>query len=286
MASHIKEFVTDVLTGRTSLKIYLAKNFPSLFTLKTEESEELKWGGVRFRAPRLRGYFTHELVPILGERWYTGGRCDVENGDIVIDAGAHFGFFSYYALKKGARAIYAFEPNPYVFDVLAEHVKLWEAENKIYPIQKALYKEKGKIRLFVEEDRKSGVATVLSDRAYTVLSKFKYVETVDVDATTIDDFVSENNIERVDFIKIDVEGSEKEVIEGARETIKKFKPKLAISAYHKIARGVNEVTGNEFTFFPDLYELPELVLKIRADYTRIAKSRFAGDHLEIVVLMW
>ncbi|MEM1671529.1 MAG: FkbM family methyltransferase [Archaeoglobaceae archaeon] len=69
--------------------------------------------------------------------------------------------------------------------------------------------------------------------------------------TTIDKFVEETNIEKVDFIKIDTEGYEREIIKGAKETIRKFKPKMAISAYH----------------LPDDKEkIPELILSIRDDY--------------------
>ena len=60
-----------------------------------------------------------------------------------------------------------------------------------------------------------------------------------------------NKIERVDFIKIDTEGAEKKIIKGAKNTIKKFKPRMVIAADH----------------FPDDKEkIPELVLSIRDDY--------------------
>jgi hypothetical protein len=68
---------------------------------------------------------------------------------------------------------------------------------------------------------------------------------------TLDSFCKEYNVERVDFIKIDAEGSEREIIKGAKETIKRFKPKMAIAAYH----------------LPDDKKvIPELVLSIRNDY--------------------
>jgi len=54
-----------------------------------------------------------------------------------------------------------------------------------------------------------------------------------IDCITIDDFVRDNQLERVDLIKFDVEGAEERVLRGAIETIKRWKPKLAISAYHK-----------------------------------------------------
>jgi len=49
---------------------------------------------------------------------------------------------------------------------------------------------------------------------------------------TLDSFVKEYDVERVDFIKIDTEDSEREILKGAKETIRKFKPRMAIAAYH------------------------------------------------------
>ena len=49
----------------------------------------------------------------------------------------------------------------------------------------------------------------------------------------LDAYVRENNIPRVDFIKLDVEGAELDILKGAKTTIARFKPILAISAYHK-----------------------------------------------------
>jgi len=54
-----------------------------------------------------------------------------------------------------------------------------------------------------------------------------------VKVTTVDKFVEANKLTRVDFIKMDVEGHELKVLAGARETIKTFKPSLALSAYHR-----------------------------------------------------
>lgn len=282
--SHFFEFLTKVLTHRTSLKIFLAKNYPSLFKLETFEGEVLRWDGVKFEAPRLDGYFTRELLEVLGERWYSLKHCDVEKGDVVIDAGAHFGFFSYYAIKNGAERVYAFEPNPYVFEILKKHAEMWSP--KIIPISLALSNKKGKITLNVEENKLSGVSTVLNNksREFSILRKFKYVESLNVDATTIDDFVSEQNLNRVDFIKIDVEGAEKEVIEGAKETIKKFKPKLAISAYHNYAVGYDE-KGKEIYYPSDMYEIPCIVKSFRNDYKKAMKMKLT-DHFECVVFMW
>ena len=60
-----------------------------------------------------------------------------------------------------------------------------------------------------------------------------FVESSDVVETiTLDDFVKENNLERVDFIKADIEGFERNMLSGAQETLKNFAPKLALCTYH------------------------------------------------------
>jgi len=73
-----------------------------------------------------------------------------------------------------------------------------------------------------------------------------------IEAISIDDFVFKySNCERVDFIKLDVEGAEIEVLQGAKGVIKEFKPQMAIAVYH------------EFSHF---YEIALLVKKINPAY--------------------
>ena len=53
-----------------------------------------------------------------------------------------------------------------------------------------------------------------------------------VETISIDDFVRENNLPHVDFIKSDIEGFERNLLKGAQETLKNFAPKLALCTYH------------------------------------------------------
>ncbi|MBO4401108.1 MAG: FkbM family methyltransferase, partial [Selenomonadaceae bacterium] len=68
---------------------------------------------------------------------------------------------------------------------------------------------------------------------------------------TLDEYVRENNLPRVDFIKLDVEGAELDILKGARTCIARFKPILAISAYHKL---------------DDFWMLMDFIKSIRHDY--------------------
>ena len=55
-----------------------------------------------------------------------------------------------------------------------------------------------------------------------------------VKTLSIDDLVEKNGLSRVDFIKMDIEGAELEALSGAQESLRKFKPNLAISIYHSL----------------------------------------------------
>ena len=68
---------------------------------------------------------------------------------------------------------------------------------------------------------------------------------------TIDDLVARENLARVDFIKMDIEGAELAALQGARHTIQRFKPKLAISVYHRPH---------------DLFEVPRLIQQLNESY--------------------
>ena len=55
-----------------------------------------------------------------------------------------------------------------------------------------------------------------------------------VPSVSIDDFVKTESLNRLDLIKLDVEGAEPEVIGGGVESIRKFRPQIAVSIYHKL----------------------------------------------------
>jgi FkbM family methyltransferase len=71
------------------------------------------------------------------------------------------------------------------------------------------------------------------------------------ETTSLDDYVSTNHIGRVDYIKMDIEGSEVAALRGAQRTLRDFKPRLAISTYHRP---------------DDLWEIPETILKLNSGY--------------------
>lgn len=72
-----------------------------------------------------------------------------------------------------------------------------------------------------------------------------------VQSLKIDDFVFNNGLPRLNFIKMDIEGAEIEALKGAMRTIEKYRPKMAIAVYHKLS---------------DFYEVPRFLSGIHEDY--------------------
>ena len=84
-------------------------------------------------------------------------------------------------------------------------------------------------------DRTQGEPDDLVDHANVIKPGFSIEKDPEnIPTIRIDDFMGRQGIEKMDFIKMDIEGSELAALKGAEETIRKHRPKLAISLYHKI----------------------------------------------------
>jgi FkbM family methyltransferase len=156
-----------------------------------------------------------------GPYGYKDGKFDVtvKENDTVIDAGAWIGDFSAYAASKRAQ-VYSFEP------VSRNYVRLKETANlndgKILPIQKGLGKEESEVAIYINASDSAGSSMFL--KRSKVSEKMKI--------TTLDNFVMKNKIEKIDFIKADIEGGERDLLRGAVKVLKECAPKLAICTYH------------------------------------------------------
>lgn len=170
-------------------------------------------------------YFRNEVCPQY---------CEYLNKDViktVIDGGANTGEIStiFASQFKNVENIYAFEPLYHLCKKAFED-KLISRNNKIKIIEKALW-DKNEILHFkaIEQAMYTG-SSVENVANLTTLSKEGHF--IDVEAVSIDEFVKENNIEKIDFIKMDLENSELNALNGAIETIKRDRPQMAICIYH------------------------------------------------------
>ncbi len=153
---------------------------------------------------------------------YEKGQVQLNEGDIVIDAGANIGLFSLLASKKigNKGKVLAFEPINEAKELLQQNIQ----ENNLQNILIAPY---------ALGDENKRVTFSLDEGLLGSSSVFKKgSKTEDVNQVTLDEYIDANNIQKIDFIKADIEGAERDFLKGAKKTIKKFKPKLAICIYH------------------------------------------------------
>lgn len=145
-------------------------------------------------------------------------------GDVVIDGGAHIGTSAMIFADRVAPGghVYSFEP------IMHDAMKQNLAINRIEPVS---------VIPQGLSDVEGGTEIEVGD--YAVDSSIARPPLYDgearrqtIELTTIDAFVARNDLPRVDLIKLDIEGAEELVINGARETISRFRPKWTIASYH------------------------------------------------------
>ena len=117
----------------------------------------------------------------------------------------------------------AFEPDNKNYQLLVRNIKLNQVNNIII-IKKGLYNKTQKLEFYEDNEVTSSIVGT-SDSKGRNISK--------IDVTKLDDELKRLNIERIDFIKMDIEGAEIEAIEGAEKVIKRCHPYFAIASYHK-----------------------------------------------------
>ena len=161
---------------------------------------------------------------------------EVKNDAVVFDIGAFKGDTAYFFSKicSNKARIYAFEPDENNYKILLKIKDKYKLNNVIA----------------------SNILFSNLETEINFLSMDLNRPDIKMKSTTIDKFVEENNIEKIDYIKMDVEGAEKNILEGSIKTIKKFKPSLAIAIYH----------GGKL-FMEDFYNIPIFIKNvINEDY--------------------
>jgi FkbM family methyltransferase len=150
-------------------------------------------------------------------------------GENVVDVGAHIGLYSLIAAKRvgSSGKVIAIEPDPENFKILKKNILLNQLTN-VEPLECAVYSAKEKLKLFLPEldQGRTIFNTVMQDRA-GMSSNF-----LEVEANTLDNILSEYSMHRVNYLKIDVEGAELEVLKGAVNTLSSNKDLTLLIEVH------------------------------------------------------
>lgn len=174
----------------------------------------------------------HFWFPALAESMETTGiyldRAKLRAGQIVFDLGAYAGGATYHfsrAVGSEGR-VFAFEPDPKSFDCLMKNIALHRLNN-VVPHQLGVWSKSGRVQFQAESNMGSAVVEA-ADRSSNTKEW--------IDVVSLSDFCEKNAIERVDFVKIDVEGSEAPILAAADDFLRKYRPPMVIEV-HRV-RGV------------------------------------------------
>jgi len=161
----------------------------------------------------------------------------IPEGAIVYDIGANVGYYTLLAavLVGEEGKVYAFEPLPRNVDFLRKHVKL-NSFDHVNIIEAAV------------SDRSGRAAFDLG--ASSAMGHISESGEIDVRLVCLDDFLGARDIQPPDFMKVDVEGAEFEVLRGARSLLKQHHPILFLDTHqreaHQPAIALLEELGYKF----------------------------------------
>jgi FkbM family methyltransferase len=140
-----------------------------------------------------------------------------EEGSIVLDVGAYIGYWSLHASKAvGSKGrVIAVEPNPESFSILSMNVKR-NSLNNITAVNSAAGATDDDVTFYISSHDPTA-STILS----TMAESYYRSRRIKVHMITLDSLTQRLGIEKVDWIKIDIEGAELEALRGCKETIKR-----------------------------------------------------------------
>jgi FkbM family methyltransferase len=178
-----------------------------------------------------------------------------QEGDYVLDGGGCWGDTTlYFADRVGEYGkVYTFEFTPENLEILNRNLNLNpQLSPRIEVVPRALWATSGEVILYSANGPGTSIVRTQQNNSNQ--------DSLQVTTVSIDDFVKEEKLPRLDFIKMDIEGAELNALKGGEDTIRTFRPRLAISIYHR---------ENDFI------EIPEYLNKLNLGY------EFYLDHFTI-----
>ncbi len=143
------------------------------------------------------------------EKKYCIAGCSIENGDVVVEVGANVGEFTLMA-SRNASKVYSFEPDPNCFFCLNENTR--EMEHVEVIPQAASNMNSNQVFYVSSEDADS-----------SLIQPKIYSNKIEISTVRLDSWMESKGLSGIDFLKIEAEGAEMEVLEGMGNEIKNVK---------------------------------------------------------------
>lgn len=195
---------------------------PALGLIQVHTRERDFWtpaGGDGMDGARLIPYLMaeHEMM------WEANPTLQVRPGEVVVDVGGHVGTYTHLALRLGAAKVVALEINPLNLECLRRNFRKEIEQGRVIVQPRGAWSSETSMTFHLPRSNSGMGSLVLEEQE---------ARRIQVPLARIDTIVAELGLRRVDFLKLDIEGAEREALAGARETLGRFQPRLSIDAYH------------------------------------------------------
>lgn len=148
----------------------------------------------------------------------------VEPGGVIFDCGGYAGTFTQWAFKHGAETAVIFEPDPRSVECIRRNLAKEIAAGRVILKVAGCWSASGQLEFSVAS---SANASTFNPK----LAKPTNNGTV-VPVVTLDEVATELDVKRVDLVKMDIEGAERQALQGAQRILSQFVPRLVICTYH------------------------------------------------------
>lgn len=192
---------------------------------------------------------------------------EIKSGMTVIDIGSNIGYYAILESRLIGKLgkIFSIEPSPINFELLKENLELQDEKNfELYNL--AIGDKNEEIEFLVS--KKSNWSKI-KEKTDIIGEN----EVIKVFSKTLDEFCEQNKIESIDLIRMDVEGYEFNIIDGAKKTLKKFKPTIMMEI-HKMYLGKEKTKKI-------LEELKRFDYELKYYYPRIFDTPIIADTKDI-----
>lgn len=188
-----------------------------------------------------------------------------------FDIGANIGIISIIMAQLASKGkVFAFEPFPSSFEYLCHNVKQNNIDN-VYTYNLALANFNGVSEILTVDNSYADAQLIMEKNLTKVTNELKAGTSVYTKQSTsvrkFDDWFEENDINKIDLLKVDIEGSEILFLEGAEQVINKFKPDLVIEFNPQTLKNCSQATHRD------------LFLKLKSLYPKIYLIRREDGHI-------
>ncbi|AOO66671.1 FkbM family methyltransferase [Sulfurospirillum halorespirans] len=229
----------------TSLKEHRNGVFERVISLFEREEDRALYSMIvhdwHERSLDVRSYYVHHF-PFIGRHYLE--HLDFSDVKVIIEGGLADGIntIEFLLLMPQVEKVYGFEPLYHAYE--HPHKVYLNANPKVEILTQGLWNEN--TTLAIDTSSELPLARVAP------LKEADFASQIEIEVVSIDTFAAQRGIEKVDFIKFDIEGAELNALKGAFKTLQKDRPKLAISIYHS---------------YNDLYQIALFLSETLEDYS-------------------